>query len=89
MAISDKLQSTLMAKSAGRSFYGIRNKAEAQEAQEAYRATGLYRRVEIRTFNNGSRARPLTGYFINVWFRDGLTAAEREAAREGWTRAKA
>jgi len=83
MAISDKLQSTLMAKSADRQFYGVRDNAAAQAKQDELRATGLYRRVEVRTFNNGSRARPLTGYFINVWFRDGLTDAEREAAKAG------
>lgn len=83
MAISNKLQATLNARNADRSFYGQRTKADAQETAERLRETGYYRRVEVREFNNGSRARPLPGYFVNVWFRDGLTAEERSNAREG------
>lgn len=43
------------------------SKAEADARVLELRATGDYRRVEVRPFNNGSRARPLTAYKVMAW----------------------
>lgn len=69
MAISERFQRDLNAKNADKRDYSPRTREEAEKLRDEMRASGLYRRVEIRQFNNGSRARPIAGYFINAWLK--------------------
>lgn len=69
MAISESFQRALNAKTADKQDYSPRTLAEAETLRDEMRASGLYRRVEVRRFNNGSRARPLDGFFVNAWLK--------------------
>ena len=68
MAISASFQKALYAKSATKCVF-CDTFAEAEKVAAEMRGIGSYRRVEVRRWNNGSKARPVWSYKVNVWAR--------------------
>jgi hypothetical protein len=66
MAVSGRTQQGMYGSHADLTEYPG-SKAEADARVEELRATGEYRRVEARRWNNGTRAKPLDAYKVMAW----------------------
>lgn len=68
MAVSGRTQQGMWGDHA-QEIYTPRSRAEAEALRDEMKATGLYRRVEVRQWNNGSRARPLPAFKVLYWLK--------------------
>jgi hypothetical protein len=66
MAVSANVQRGMRAKQAAVVDY-VATRREAEDLQADWRRSGQFRRVQIYTWNNGTRESPRTEYKVMAW----------------------
>jgi hypothetical protein len=66
MAVSARTQRGMYARHATLTDY-VATREEAEKLQREWRASGQFRRVQIYTWNSGTRQRPQTEYKVLAW----------------------
>lgn len=67
MAVSGNTQAGMWGDHANGPWLNFKTRAEAEAAADELRATGDYRRVEVRMWNNGTATTRIMNFKVNAW----------------------